>query len=39
MLVTLDTSHFEMSQLNAAALINIPDIYFTLATFHFEISP
>ena len=39
MLLTLDTSHFEMSRLNEAALANIPFMVFTLDTSHFEMSP
>ena len=39
MSVTLDTSHFEMSPLNAFALRNIAVIVVTLDTSHFEMSP
>ena len=39
MLVTLDTSHFEMSALKDRAVKNIEDVSFTLDTSHFEISP
>ena len=38
MLVTLDTSHFEMLQLKDVALQNIPPILVTLDTSHLEIS-
>ena len=39
MLVTLDTSHFEISPLNDVARMNILDMSFALDTSHFEISP
>ena len=38
-MVTLDTSHFEMSPLNDFAPTNIRDISVTLDTSHFERSP
>ena len=38
MLVTLDTSHFDMSQLNDDALENMRFIFFTLDTSHLEMS-
>ena len=38
-LVTLDTSHFEMSTLNNVALENISLMSVTLDTSHFEMSP
>ena len=37
-LVTLDTAHFEMSQLNDSAFQNMPRIFLTLDTSHFEMS-
>ena len=36
--VTFDTSHLEMSALNAAAFQNIPSICFTFDTTHLEMS-
>ena len=39
MLVTLDTSHFEMSASNDAALLNMECISVTLDTSHLERSP
>ena len=39
MLVTLDTSHLEMSPLNDVAPANIQFIFVTLDTSHFERSP
>ena len=39
MLVTLDTSHLEMSPLNDDAEWNMLVIYLTLDTCHLEISP
>ena len=39
MLVTLDTSHLEMSQLNDIAEANMPFIFVTLETSHLERSP
>ena len=38
MLVTRDTSHLEMSQLNASAEWNMPTMLVTLDTFHLEMS-
>ena len=37
--VTLDTSHFDMSLLNEVASRNIPDMSCTFDTSHFEMSP
>ena len=39
MLVTLDTSHLEMSPLNCGAFSNMPDMVVTLDTSHLEMSP
>ena len=39
MLVTLDTSHLEMSALNDDAEVNIPSISVTLDTFQLDVSP
>ena len=39
MLVTLDTSHLEMSLLNDDALLNMPPMVITLDTSHLEMSP
>ena len=39
MLVTLDTSHIEMSPLNNSVLVNMLFMLPTLDTFQFEISP
>ena len=39
MLLTLDTSHFEMSPLNDVAERNIPYMFLAFDTSHFEISP
>ena len=39
MVLTLDTSHFEMSPLNDVALANMVFMVLTLDTSHFEMSP
>ena len=39
MVLTLDTSHFEMSPLNDLAYRNIPDMSLTFDTSHLEMSP
>ena len=39
MLITLDTSHLEMSLSNDGAAVNMPNMVVTFATSHLEISP
>ena len=39
MVVTLETSHLEMSQLNDDAKENVAHMFFTLDTSHLEMSP